>query len=119
MLRTILLLLAFTTGTALAFSEKGIVANCKDKAKGPCYEFPGRARMYSNKWIRIWKKGSNRMYQISTQTKSAFSDLKHLNMATEVHAMFDVCFLRPEVPSGFSDICVQSIKGARTSYVPE
>jgi hypothetical protein len=95
------------------------VKNCADKAKGPCYEFSGRARMYRNKYIRIWKKGTNRLYQVARQTESAFIDLKHLSMATEIHALFDVCFLNPETPSGISEICIQSVKSAKTKHVPE
>ncbi len=105
---------------AHAFSKKSIVKSCKDSAKGPCYEFAGRARMnINNKFIRIWKKGSNRLYQIAGQTEPAYSDLKHLSMATEMHATFDVCFFNPEVPSGISEICVESVKNAKTSHIPE
>lgn len=118
MFRTFILLFVMSFN-AHAFSKNGIVKDCKDKAKGPCYEFSGRARMYSNKFIRIWKKGTNRLYQVSHQTDAGYSDLKHLNMATEINAIFDVCFLKPEVPSGFSDICIQSVKNAKTSHVPE
>ena len=118
MLRILIISLVFTN-VAHAFTKNGIVQSCKENAKGPCYEFPGRARMYHNKYIRIWKKGSNRLYEITRQTDSAFSDLKHLSMATEIHATFDVCFLDPEVPSGISAICLQSVKNAKTSHMPE
>ena len=105
--------------SASAFTKKNNVPDCKELAKGPCYEFNGRARLYNNKHVRIWKKGTNRMYQVSHQTEAAFSDLKHLSMATEINAKFDVCFLKPEVPSGFSDICIQSVKDLKTSQMPE
>lgn len=118
MLRTFFLLLVFTAN-AHAFSKNGMVKECKEKAKGPCYEFPGRARLYNNKYIRIWKKGTNRLYQVARQSESAYIDLKHLSMATEINALFDVCFLNPEIPSGISEICVQTIKSAKTSHVPE
>jgi hypothetical protein len=104
---------------AFALSKKSTVANCKDNALGPCYEFAGRARMYNNKDIRIWKKGSNRIYQIATQTQTALMELRHLSMATEIHGQFAVCFLKPEAPSGYSDVCVQSVKDLKTTYVPE
>lgn len=117
MLKIVLLLvLSFE---AHAFSKNNNVKDCKDKAKGPCYEFKGRARLYHNKYIRIWKKGTNRLYQVHSQTEAAFIELKHISMATEINAVFDVCFLKPEVPSGISDICIQSVEDARTSYVPE
>ena len=104
---------------AHAFTQKNNVKNCKDIAKGPCYEFGGRARLYNNKHVRIWKKGSNRLYQISHQTEAAFYDLRHLSMATEINADFNACFLKPEVPSGYSDICIQSVKDIKTSQMPE
>lgn len=118
MLRTFILLV-LSVNVAHAFSIKGNVQSCKDTAKGPCYEFAGRARMANNKHIRIWKKGTNRLYLVASQTESAYSDLKHLSMATEIHAQFDVCFLKPEVPSGISEICVESVKNAKTSHMPE
>lgn len=104
---------------AFAFSKLNTVKECKEKSEGPCYDFDGRARLYNNKHIRIWKKGSNRLYQVSRQTENSFSDLKHLSMATEINAHFDVCFLKPEVPSGISEICVQSVKNIVTSHMPE
>ena len=113
-----LILLTLST-QVFALNKSNTVQDCKEIAKGPCYEFPGRARLYSNKYMRVWKKGSRRLYEITNHTAKAFYDLKHLNMATEIHAMFDVCFLKPEVPSGFSSICVQSVKDMETSYVPE
>lgn len=102
-----------------AFSQKNNVADCKEKAKGPCYEFDGRARLHNNKWIRIWKKGTNRLYQVASQTETAYFDLKHLSMATEIYADFDVCFLKPETASGFSDICVSAVKNSKTFVMPE
>lgn len=112
----ILIVLSFD---AFAFSKANNVKDCKDKSKGPCYEFDGRARLYNNKWIRIWKKGTNRLYQVARQTEPAFQSIKHLSMATEINANFDVCFLQPEVASGISEICVQSVKNIKTSQMPE
>ena len=104
---------------AHAFTKKNNVKDCKEIAKGPCYEFPGRARLYNNKHVRIWKKGTNRLYQIANQTEPSFSELKHLSMATEINGTFDVCFLKPEIPSGISEICIQSVKNIKTSQMPE
>lgn len=117
MLRFFLLLLL--TFEAQAMMKNKTVKECKEKAEGPCYEFPGRARLYNNRDIRIWKKGTNRLYQIAHQTESAYSDLKHLSQSTEINANFDVCLLKPEAPSGISDICVQSVKNIKTSQMPE
>lgn len=114
----IIIMLTMSIG-AFSFSQKNNVKDCKDIAKGPCYEFPGRARLYNNKHVRIWKKGSNRLYQIASQTPPAFSEIKHLSMATEINGNFDVCFLKPEVPSGISEICIQTVKNIRTSHMPE
>ncbi|MFL5783254.1 MAG: hypothetical protein ACJ76H_01510 [Bacteriovoracaceae bacterium] len=112
-------LMLVLTFPAYAFTKNNNVKSCKDISKGPCYEFKGRARLYQNKYVRIWKKGTNRLYQVSHTTEQAFSDLKHLSMATEINATFDMCFLKPEVPSGFSDICIQSVKNLKTSQMPE
>jgi len=115
----ILIILLLSVEMVHAFSKANNVKDCKDKAKGPCSEFNGRARLYNNKWIRIWKRGTNRLYQVASQTDSAFFELKHLSMATEIYADFDVCFLKPETPTGYSDICVSSVKMVKTSYMPE
>lgn len=112
----ILMILAFDIH---AMTKNRNLKDCKEKAKGPCYEFPGRARLYNNRDVRVWKKGTNRLYEITDQTESAFSDLKHLSMATEINANFDVCLLKPEEPSGIAHICVQSVKGLKTSQMPE
>lgn len=102
-----------------AMSKNKNVKDCKEKAEGPCYEFPGRARLYNNRDVRVWKKGTNRLYEITSQTEAAFFDLKHLNMATEINGNFDVCLLKPEAPSGIAHICVQSVKDLKTSQMPE
>ncbi|MES2526694.1 MAG: hypothetical protein V4598_06385 [Bdellovibrionota bacterium] len=112
----LLLVIAFE---AEAMSKNKIVPACKDKAEGPCYEFPGRARLYNNRDIRIWKKGTNRLYQIANQTEKAYSDIKHLSQSTEINANFNVCLLKPETPSGIADICVESVKDMKTSQMPE
>jgi hypothetical protein len=112
----ILLTLSFQ---AHAFTHRNNVKDCKAKSKGPCYAFNGRARLYKNKYMRIWKKGTNRLYLVARQTESAYSDLKHLSMATEIHATFDVCFLQPEIPSGISEICIESVKNIKTKQMPE
>lgn len=117
MLKIFLMLVLTLEAQALTKSKN--VKECKEKAEGPCYEFPGRARLYNNRDVRIWKKGTNRLYQVADQTESAFYDLKHLNQATEINASFDVCLLRPEVSSGISDICIQAVKDMKTSQMPE
>ena len=104
---------------AQAMSKKANVPACKEKAEGPCYEFPGRARLYNNRDVRIWKKGTNRLYQIANQTEKVYSDMKHLSQATEINANFDVCLLKPEAPTGIADICVQTVKNIKTSQMPE
>ena len=104
---------------ALALSKNHNVADCKEKALGPCYEFPGRARLYNNRDVRVWKKGTNRLYEITSHTETAFSDIKHLSMSTEINAIFDVCLLKPEAPTGIAHMCVQSVKNIKTSQMPE
>ncbi len=104
---------------ASALTKNKNVNDCKEKALGPCYEFPGRARLYNNRDVRVWKKGTNRLYEITSHTESAFSDLKHLSMSTEINANFDACLLKPEAPSGIAEICVQSVKNIKTSQMPE
>lgn len=113
-----LFLLALTFN-AWALSKNKNVNDCKENAQGPCYEFAGRARLYNNRDVRVWKKGTNRLYEITRHTDSAFSDLKHLSMATEINANFDVCLLKPEAPTGISEMCVQAVKNIRTSHMPE
>lgn len=112
----LLLIMSFE---AQAMSKNKIVPACKEKAEGPCYDFPGRARLYNNRDIRIWKKGTNRLYQITNQTEKAYSDLKHLSQSTEINAIFSVCLLKPEVSTGIADLCVESIKDMKTSQMPE
>ncbi len=117
MLKIFLLLVLSFEAQAMAKSKN--VVSCKENVEGPCYEFPGRARLYNNRDIRIWKKGTNRLYQITGQTETAFSDIKHLSQATEINALFDVCLYKPEVSSGIADICVQAVKNIKTSQMPE
>lgn len=102
-----------------AMTKNKNVKDCKEKSLGPCYQFPGRVRLYNNRYVRVWKKGTNRLYEITTQTESAFSDLKHLSMATEIYANFDMCLLKPEEQTGIAHICVQSVKDIKTSQMPE
>lgn len=118
MIKTFILLILWTT-TGHAFNKKNNVSSCQEKAKGPCYEFSGRARVHTNNAIRIWKIGTKRIYRVAWQSESAFKDLKHLTMATEMFATFDMCFLQPETPSGISDICIQSVKKPKTTATDE
>lgn len=104
---------------AFALVKNKNVKECKEIAQGPCYEFPGRARLYNNRDVRVWKKGTNRLYEITHQSESVFSDLKHLGMSTEINALFNVCLLKPEEPSGIAHMCVQSVTNIKTSQIPE
>lgn len=104
---------------AHALSKNKNVTDCKEKAEGPCYEFAGRARLYNNRDVRIWKKGTNRMYEVVSQTAPVLYELKHLSMSTEINGMFDVCLLKPELPSGIAHVCVQKVKDLKTSHMPE
>ena len=117
MLRIFLFLVLATD--AFAMTKNKNVKDCKELAEGPCYELPGRARLYNNRYVRVWKKGTNRLYEITSQTETAFSDLKHLGMSTEINAIFDVCLLKPEAPSGIAEMCVSSVKNIKTSQIPE
>lgn len=118
---TILRFLVFfvMASNAFALTKKKNVKDCKEVVEGPCYEFPGRARLYNNRYVRVWKKGTNRLYEITSQTETVFSDLKHLGMSTEINGIFDVCLLKPEAPSGIAEMCVQSVKNLKTSHMPE
>lgn len=113
------LLLVVLSFDAWALTKKNNVNDCKEKAEGPCYEFAGRARLYNNKYVRVWKKGTNRLYEITNHTESALSEIKHLSMSTEINANFDACLLKPEAPSGIAHICVQAVKNIKTSQMPE
>lgn len=117
MLNFLFLIMMATAAQAMSKSKN--VVDCKEKAQGPCYEFAGRARLYNNRDVRVWKKGTNRLYEITSQTKEAFYDLKHLSAATEIWATFDVCLMKPEAPSGIAAMCVQSVKDLKTSQMPE
>lgn len=118
MIKIFILFILWTT-TGHAFSKKNNVTSCEEKVKGPCYEFLGRARVHNNNTIRIWKVGTKRLYRVAWQSESAFKSLKHLSSATEMYATFDLCFLQPETPSGISDLCIQSVKNAKTSAMEE
>lgn len=113
------LLLFLLTFNVHALTKNKNVANCKEKAEGPCSEFSGRARLYNNRDVRVWKKGTNRLYEIVAQTETSFSDLKHLSMSTEIHGTFEVCLMKPEVGSGIEHMCLQSVKNLKTSHMPE
>lgn len=111
-------LLLLSTNT-WALSKKRNVIDCKEKALGPCSEFPGRARLYNNRDVRVWKKGTNRLYEITSQTASALNEIKHLSMGTEINAIFEVCLIKPEAPTGIIDMCVQAVKNIKTTHMPE
>ncbi len=115
----IIIFFFFTMNFAHSFTKANNVDSCKAISKGACYEITGRARLYNNKHVRIWRRGTNRMYQVMKQTGSAFFEIKHLSMATEINAEFDICFLKSEDQPGYAEICVQSVKNMKTSQMPE
>jgi hypothetical protein len=102
-----------------ALTKKANVKDCHEKAKGPCYEFKGRARVYGKGITRIWKVGTRRMYQVVSQTEDAYNDLNHLSYSTQMFADFDVCLLKPETPTGYLDSCIQGVRNSKTQAMPE
>lgn len=119
MLKLAALIFVLSIDPSFALSKKSNVQDCKEKAKGECLVFKGRARVYGKGTTRIWKVGSNRMYQVVSHSEAAFNDMNHLTFSTQMFADYDVCLIKPETPSGIQDICVQNVKDAKTTAMPE